>query len=186
MIRAFFGDPHFGHENVIEYSERPFKGADEMGEALIGNYNRFTRPEDLVIWTGDAFLCSADEAKRIMSRLKGHKILVRGNHDGSAGKMASLGFDAVVDEMVVRVADVPCIVSHYPFAGNDGREDTRANRYLDRRPRERQGFALIHGHTHSKKRRLNNQIHVGVDAWDYCPAMLEDVEELVREWRGPS
>jgi calcineurin-like phosphoesterase family protein len=40
---------------------------------------------------------------------------------------------------------------------------------------------LIHGHTHSTEKLNGTQIHVGVDAWNYAPATLKEIEELVKQ-----
>ena len=38
---------------------------------------------------------------------------------------------------------------------------------------------LIHGHTHSKEKGSGNQIHVGVDAWDYYPVSEDEIKSLI-------
>ena len=55
------------------------------------------------------------------------------------------------------------------------------DRFMNRRPPRIKGEVLIHGHTHQPRRRDGNQIHVGVDAWDYAPVPLAAIEALIRE-----
>ncbi len=38
MSTFFFADPHFGHFNIIEYQQRPFRTTDEMDAAMIENW----------------------------------------------------------------------------------------------------------------------------------------------------
>jgi len=158
---AFYSDPHFGHARIIEYSSRPFSSIENMNAALVINYNTHIHPNDTVLWLGDCFLCKVEDAKAIMSSLNGTKILVKGNHDKSKTAMCEIGFTAVADELTLSIAGRKVIARHVP-------------QYI-------KGAVTLHGHTHSKERRNNNRIHVGVDAWDYRPAMYEEVEELVKE-----
>jgi calcineurin-like phosphoesterase family protein len=44
-----------------------------------------------------------------------------------------------------------------------------------------EGLILIHGHTHSTKKRFANMINVSTEAWDYYPASREEIEYLVNE-----
>lgn len=87
-------DTHFGHGNIIEYCDRPFKNADDMNEKLITNWNMRVKTEDTVFIIGD-FCFRADKtvvekvgagkekASFWMDRLNGSKILVKGNHDNN-------------------------------------------------------------------------------------------------------
>lgn len=180
IIHHFYSDPHFGHTNILEYANRPFSDTKEMEEVFIERYNDHVDQNDVVLWCGD---CSyrLQELPEILSRMNGRKILIRGNHDKAAGYMAKLGFDLVMDELVLHIGNRTCRVSHYPYFGANsfgGRVDTR---YPDRRPKKHKGEVLIHGHSHSQKRRDGNMIHVGVDAWDYRPASFEEVAALVAE-----
>lgn len=180
MIVAFYSDPHFGHRQVIGYCDRPFADLDAMHAALIANYNAMIGEEDTVVWTGDAFFMGHEAARDILDSMHGFKVLVRGNHDGGVSSCARV-FDMVTDEMHVRIGDRHCVVSHYPYAGTVRRHGDVDTRYLDRRPQRVKGRVLIHGHTHSPRRRDGAMIHVGVDAWDYRPATMAQVAALVSE-----
>jgi calcineurin-like phosphoesterase family protein len=178
LISAFWSDPHFGHANIIEYAQRPYHSVSEMDAALITNYNEIVDDNDVVVWLGDAFLCSREKSLEIMSRLKGRKILIRGNHDRGASAMLSLGFDIVADKMSVQIAGRTCTLCHYPYAGADrhGKLVERAE-YL---PERKKGEYLIHGHTHSRKMVDGHMLHVGIDAWNWRPVTYDRVAELVK------
>jgi calcineurin-like phosphoesterase family protein len=180
LIQHFYSDPHFGHPNILKYTSRPFANTDEMDAAFIARYNERVQPGEVVLWCGD---CSFDlrNFPSILRQMNGHKILIRGNHDKSKGVMAKMGFDVVLDELVLRIGRRTCRVSHYPYAGSSKRGDRVDERYLNRRPPRHKGEVLIHGHTHSPHRRDGNMVHVGVDAWDYRPASMVEVEALVLE-----
>lgn len=177
MIDAFYSDPHFGHRKVIDFCDRPFTDLDHMHEAFILRYNQVVKPFHTVCWAGDTFFSNLESAREILSRMNGRKLLVRGNHDGSNTRCAKL-FDFVTDRLHLRIAGRHCVVSHYPYAGTEhhGMVD---DRFQDLRVPRVKGQALIHGHSHSKVRRHQTQIHVGVDAWDYRPVTMAQVEKEV-------
>lgn len=178
LISYFYSDPHFGHGNIIEFANRPFSSLKEMEEALIKNYNEMVKPNQTVLWCGD---CSfrLSELPTILGRLNGRKILVRGNHDDTAPKMAQMGFDLVLESAVLTIAGKTCRVSHYPYAGTLHLKGGVDPRYLKNRPKRVPGEVLIHGHTHSPRKLYRNMVHVGVDAWQYRPAAYDEVEDLV-------
>jgi len=179
LIDHFYSDPHYGHQNIIKHAFRPFTSMEQMTLEFIQRYNAKVGKDQTVLWCGD---CSfrLNEFADIMTQLNGHKILIRGNHDKSAQVMASFGFSLVLDEATLQMGGRTCTVSHFPYAGSEHARGGVDNRHLDRRPTRRKGEVLIHGHTHSKTKRHNNMIHVGVDAWDFAPASFAEVEELVR------
>lgn len=83
MIRWAIGDTHFEHFNIIKYCDRPFENADEMNEVIMTNWNFTVKDDDLVIIFGDLAYGkgSKEVLKSILPQLKGHKFLIRGNHD---------------------------------------------------------------------------------------------------------
>lgn len=170
LIKAFYSDPHFGHKRICEYCNRPFSSVEEMTREFIARYNSRIGTNDTVLWGGDCFFCPFTEARQIMSALNGSKMTMRGNHDRGPGTMAAMGFDVVMDQCVIDIAGQTVRVCHYPY--NDAR-------YPDRSPRQDKHELLIHGHTHSPDRVNGKMIHIGVDAWDYRPAMWEEIEEIV-------
>ncbi len=178
MFSHFYSDPHFGHANIIKYCNRPFSTVQDMNEHLVARYNEMVSPTDTVLWLGDCAM-NPRVLDSILPRLNGKRILIVGNHDGSQPMMARLGFSLVLHEAVLHLGDRTCRVSHYPYAGHKW-NDFVDNRDNDRRPQPIKGEVLLHGHTHQTMQRINNQINVGVDAWDYGPAPIGEVEELVK------
>jgi len=180
FIRAITSDPHYGHKNIIQYANRPFESVHHMNESMIENYNSMITKDDIVLWCGDCFFCPKEDARKIMDRLNGRKILVLGNHDRSAGSMAGIGFDIVMNEFVMVVGGRVVRVCHYPYA-----RQTKDERYLDRRPEKIKGELLIHGHTHSHETVNGTSIHVGVDSWNYRPALMNEIESIINERFSP-
>ena len=180
MIDAFYADPHFGHANIIGYEGRPFSSVEEMNRGLIERYNAKIDAGALVIWLGDvSSKAFRREIPEVVRAMRGRKILVPGNHDHSIGEMLDVGFSAVIaGPAYARIAGRNARLSHYPYA--DVRRDGD-DRFLDRCPPRIEGEILIHGHTHGSTVRVGNAINVGVDAWDYGPAMWAEVEALASE-----
>jgi len=181
-IKAFYSDPHFGHVNIIKFTERPFENVDQMNEAMIQRYNETINPGDTVFWLGDCVFGQKkdDRLRSIMPRLNGEKILIVGNHDRSLQKMTTFGFNLVMEECFMNIAGVPCRLKHYPYEGGAAPDVKFDDRYQDLRPPKIPGEVLIHGHTHSAMKFHQNMVHVGVDAWDCAPAPYEEVEAIVK------
>ena len=79
-------DTHFGHMGVCRFTRndgvtklRPWDSAEEMDEAMVKAWNERVKPTDKVYHLGDVVINR--KALKIMSRLNGDKVLIRGNHD---------------------------------------------------------------------------------------------------------
>jgi calcineurin-like phosphoesterase family protein len=177
-VSAFYSDPHLGHANIIKYCERPFADVEEMNQELVRRYNDKIGYEDVVLWLGDCFF-KGDSSRYsgILSRMNGTKILIVGNHDNSMPAMARLGFALVFSEAVLNIRGVTCRVNHYPYKPTPVYE--KPDKFAALRPRKYPGEILIHGHNHVKTPVHGSQINVGVDAWDYGPALFHEVADLV-------
>lgn len=198
----FTADPHFGHGRIVELSHRPFDSLAEMDEALIDNWNSKVAPDDIGWILGDlaiegAWRTGLDCAAQMNGRLR----LITGNHDQSwPGKTAWTRFYSQyleVFEVVVpwgraKIGSTKVNLSHFPYVGDHTDED-RFDMYrlpMSDRP-------IIHGHTHSKEKFsvahlwqpdgrviLVPQIHVGVDAWDFSPVSVNQLQDLLEDWNS--
>ena len=79
-------DTHFGHTGVCKFTRndgvtklRPWTDPDEMDEAMVKMWNETVKPTDKVYHLGDVVINR--KALKIMHRLNGDKVLIRGNHD---------------------------------------------------------------------------------------------------------
>ena len=79
-------DTHFGHAGVCHFTRndgvtklRPWTDPDEMDEEMVRRWNDRVRPNDKVYHLGDVVINR--KALKIMHRLNGDKVLIRGNHD---------------------------------------------------------------------------------------------------------
>ena len=85
MERFVIGDLHFGDPNIIMFERPYFTDVQQMNETLIKNWNgEVLSDNDFVYVLGDFFdftHISKSEAKVILQQLRGHIILIAGNHD---------------------------------------------------------------------------------------------------------
>jgi calcineurin-like phosphoesterase family protein len=72
---------------------RPFDSVEEMDETMVANWNAVVGPRDTVYHLGDVVIPRA--SLKILDRLNGRKILVRGNHDQGPLKDFSRYFEDV-------------------------------------------------------------------------------------------
>ena len=114
-MRYFYGaDFHYGHFNCIRYDNRPFSSIEEMDETMIKEHNAVVTNEDTVIIAGDLSWYKEEETLKILDRLNGHKILVKGNHDRVSPKIARK-FDKVVEYLELVDNGTKVVISHYPM-----------------------------------------------------------------------
>lgn len=80
-VNIFFtSDTHFGHINILNFCERPFKDTDEMDEVIITNWNNKVGKNDIVFHLGDFAFATNKRWQELIHRLNGKIILVLGNH----------------------------------------------------------------------------------------------------------
>lgn len=102
-------DTHFGHESIKTLCGRP----KDFEKQIIKSWEEQVTDEDLVIVLGD-IAWNLKEVENF-KKLKGRKILVRGNHDTkSLAWYMQNGFDAAVDEMVMKLQGINILFTHAP------------------------------------------------------------------------
>ena len=106
-MNYYTSDTHFGHENAIQYCNRPFKNREHADQSMVENWNATVKSDsDIVYHGGDVALgCSPDYAKEIVSQLNGRIVLIRGSHDNNKA------FNAIIDrfDKIFRISDVRLI-----------------------------------------------------------------------------
>ncbi len=172
-------DQHYGHFNIIKYSNRPFAGLQDMHDTMITRYNAVVGSSDKVLFLGDVFFTKFAESYEILSSLNGKKYLLRGNHDKyfKDDQFLKMGFEEVYPKYFKsRISKYHVYYSHYPFEGYSADK-----RYPSRRP-PNDGTTIVHGHTHDNtKLTCKGTIHIGVDGWDFSPAPMDAVDQLLKE-----
>lgn len=168
----FTSDLHFGHENILKYEEtRGFSTIEKMNEKLVENWNSVVKDEDIIYILGDFFMGSIDLIDKILPRLKGEKVLIRGNHDSNkrVEKFKSYGIE-VYDMYNLKYDKKLFVLCHYPM-----------REWLNKE----HGSIHLYGHVHGSEHRngfLNekNSYHVGVDTNNLMPISIEEVINNVR------
>jgi len=81
----FISDTHFGHEKILSFKRvdgepvRPFGSMQEMHEQMVERWNAKVGERDIVYHLGD--VATEHSALRLLDRLNGKKILIKGNRD---------------------------------------------------------------------------------------------------------
>lgn len=165
----FTSDLHFNHKNILQYeveSRGSFSSLEDMNEVLINNWNGVVEDEDIVYVLGDVFMGCLDAIDAIMPRLKGRKILIRGNHDTNP-RVARLEkyFEEVHDIYNLKYGNRFYVLCHYPMREWQHKEH---------------GAIHLYGHIHSNEHRNGilsekNSFHVGVDTNNLTPISIEQI-----------
>lgn len=151
----FIADTHFGHTNIIRYSNRPFDSADEHDETLIKNWNARVAPGDSVYHLGDFAFGKKDFALAIRRQLNGNIYLIEGNHDSAAHQIRqNFAIYTQVHEVKFSTPDNPqgrIFCSHY------------AHRVWNH---SHHGAWHLYGHSHNSLPELpdSRSFDIGVDA----------------------
>ena len=151
---------------------RPFATVADMDEALIRNWNNVVTEADTVYLVGDVGYNGGYVPLDALRRLKGHKHLIRGNHDTGFEDAVRLYecFETVTDFNEIDDGDSHVILCHYPIL------------YRKR------GY-MIHGHLHHGRgaefemlRQLPKVLNAGVDVNFYRPVALAQLIENNRAY----
>jgi calcineurin-like phosphoesterase family protein len=176
----FTADNHFCHGNIIGSCHRPFSNVNEMNEAMINNWNNLITIKDEVYILGDfAYKGKTQEVNNILSRLKGKKYLVKGNHDKYLNDplFNSNAFDWVKDYFILKYEGLEVVLFHYPMLS------WYKSHY---------GSVHLYGHVHNstvkypefadKIKILGQQaINVGVDVNDFYPVSIKQIINKIKE-----
>lgn len=164
----FISDTHFFHTNIIKFCERPFNNTHEMNEALIDNWNAVVKDNDYVYHLGDVAMGQDKALPRILSRLKGRKRLIVGNHD----KLKSQALQDYFEKIMLwhGFKEFNFTASHMPLKEGHFRD----------------GAFNVHGHLHRNKVMLKDMlvedpryINVCVENTNYRPIHLDEIRGLI-------
>ena len=174
-----YSDPHFYHKNIVKFTNddgsklRPWDDVETMTEEMIQWYNESVQDQDRVYILGDVAFTVAN-IRRCVSRLKGRKCLVLGNHDPKGLKK----YIDLFDDVRGYVQRNGFVMSHIPI------HEGSLSRWK----------VNIHGHTHANRVTIEQETErwnrMGLPCYDkrYYPVSVEhtnfrpkDLEEILSE-----
>ncbi len=166
----FTSDLHLGHANIINHCKRPFSSVDEMDERLISMWNARVQPNDTVYVLGDLIFRSAAAPESYLSRLRGKKHLILGNHDSAWTKKADMPLHFLSVERFTEISDGrhKITLCHYPLMSWN---------------QMAKGSYMIHGHVHnnceatyfSLMKTMPNLLNAGVEINEYRPVTFDEL-----------
>ena len=170
-------DPHFNHNNIIKFCNRPFGNIDEMNEVLIQNWNNIVKDNDEIYILGDVSLGSSKNTLKILEKLNGIKYLIRGNHEKSILSNAECRnhFEWIKDYFELKYDNKYFMLFHY------------AMRVWNK---SHHGSIHLYGHSHDsldKGGEYNGlSMDVGMDSayrilGEYRPFKIEEIIEIMNK-----
>jgi hypothetical protein len=166
-------DIHFSHKNILTFcaKSRPFHNIDEMNNEIIKRWNSQISAVDTVYILGDIAFTNANEAARLITRLHGKKILVKGNHDTKLlqDPVFCNCFAEIYDYLEVGYNGSRLVLFHFPIWEWD---------------RMHHGAIHFHGHCHGRPTNIPGRImDVAMDANECVPHLLDDA--IAKAMRQP-
>lgn len=162
MTETFFiADTHFGHKGILTYEKthRPFASIEEHDEEIIKRWNDRVRDIDSVWVLGD--LCFGKKNIELVSRLKGMKRLILGNHDLYPIPEYLKYFDRVCGVMEFDRK----ILTHIPI------HKSQFYRYTHN----------LHGHLHSHKILDSRYINVSCEQINLTPISYGEILDKIKK-----
>jgi len=159
----FISDTHFFHANILKFTDdngkkiRPFDTLEEMHETIIENWNKVVKDNDYVYHLGDVTFRYDGAFNNLMSRLKGKKRLIVGNHDKIWNPNLQRWFEK---------ADLWKGFSEHNF--------TAVHIPLEFK-RLRDGAFCVHGHIHQNVEEDPRYINVCVEQTGYAPVNIDEI-----------
>jgi calcineurin-like phosphoesterase family protein len=172
----FTADLHFGHKNIINLCNRPFKDLKDMHSQLINNWNNCVSSSDVVYVLGDmAFTYRKEEVTELLYQLNGTMFLITGNHETKA-VMNSKRWAKVTPYHEIKVD-----------RGGEHKQRICMFHYAQRVWNQmNRGAWQLHGHSHGQlPSDTGKTVDVGVDVWDYAPVSIDTLGAYMARRSNP-
>jgi calcineurin-like phosphoesterase family protein len=167
----FVSDLHFSHRNILKFQkirqdvlgftlEDP-DAIKKMNDYMIELWNSQVSKRDRVYILGDLSFGTSEDVKKLLGKLNGNKILIRGNHDASTFGLENY-FSEVRELKTITFKkamfpfleeNMTCVLCHFPLFTWD---------------RRTHGSIMVHGHCHGGIDKINHEsqelrVDVGID-----------------------
>ena len=182
-----YSDPHFGHQGVCKFMRndgftklRPWDNAEEMDEHLVKVYNERVKPNDKIYFLGDVVINR--KALKIMHRLNGDKVLIRGNHDIFRDNEYREYFRELRAYHVMNGLILSHIPVHEASLGRFGcsiHGHLHANRVMKARGVDARTGEILYSDEIDPR-----YYNVSVEQTDFAPILFEDVLKRITEQGG--
>ncbi|MBR2655575.1 MAG: metallophosphoesterase [Loktanella sp.] len=163
-MNYYTADPHFFHERILEFCDRPFTSIGEMNGRILAHYQASVGPDDDLWIVGDVAMVRSDMADQLSAMLQsipGRKHLIVGNHDEPW--VRALPVWTSVHDMVEIIDDgTRLTLCHYPMITWPG---------------ARRGALQLFGHVHQNWQGSRKAVNVGVDVWDFKPVTIREIRK---------
>lgn len=119
-MKYYISDLHLFHENAIHFDQRPFESVQQMHDTILKNWNDRVMNGDYVYILGDVSMRGKNEDLiAFVARLKGRKVLIRGNHDDVSDYRYQQLFAEICDYKEIHDSvgkeKFGLVLSHYPI-----------------------------------------------------------------------
>lgn len=175
MNYFFISDLHFGHQNIITYSQRPYKNVEEMNESIITNYNKIVKNNDIVFNLGDVSFQKYNDFKNTLRRLNGKINLILGNHD----RIILDNQEELIKEKLLNN------VQHYLEFTYNKQLYIMSHFAFRTWNQSHKGSIALYGHSHGSLPPYGKSVDVGIDCKEitseYRPISLEELNEYMKD-----
>lgn len=148
-MNYYISDLHFFARSQIDnggcnYDGRPYKTLEEMHEDILKRWNKKVTNGDVVYILGDLGMRGRNELLiELVAKLKGRKILIKGNHDDVTDYRYKQLFEQICEYKEVSDSfegkSYKLVLNHYPILMWNG---------------QHKGNILLYGHTHRTEEDL--------------------------------
>ena len=180
-------DTHFGHLGVCKFTRndgvtklRPWTDPNEMDEDMIKLWNDRVKPTDKIYHLGDVVINR--KSLKILSRLNGDKVLIRGNHDIFRDDEYRLYFRELRAYHVMNGLILSHIPVHEASLGRFGcsiHGHLHANRVMKARGVDARTGDILYSDEIDPR-----YYNVSVEQTDFAPILFEDVLKKIKEQGG--
>ena len=186
----FVSDTHFGHKNILKYTNRPFDTIEKMDEELILRWNTVVPENGLVYHLGDFALPGnngkslRDRFRRYFQELNGQIILIKGNHDRYLFKKFRVGGDFHTRQgyPVCFSKDFcrECVIGDSSGFYHAHMTHKPLHPGLYKKKKQSEFDIFLHGHVHGKPISAPpDYLDLTVDANNFMPVSQEKVIQLL-------
>lgn len=153
-IKYVIGDLHFGDDGMFNRAyNKAFATKEIYIEEVIKNYNSVVNDNTVVLFLGDLGRTGLEH----IHKMKGYKILIKGNHDNNRNQDYIDAFEEVYDHPIFYSSRY--VFSHEPI------------------PTE-PGVINIHGHTHAVSLKSERHFNYVIERTNYRPVSMKSILKI--------